>query len=345
MLKITSGTEPAYQIDNQVIKALAHARRRVGDINSLQWGSAVRLRDPVEVLRRGLHRPVICRAYYKLCEMQPFLPREASKILFLCEAPGGFWQAARRLYPHSERFATSLEDDGISFHPMVPQIRGLPNRADIRDRAVTEAIAAKAGTHSFELITGDGGTSHENLDLVEQYSLELLLAQVASALTLQAKGGTLLVKIFEGSIQPTQDVVTVLRKLYKNVLLYKPRTSKAANSERYIIAKQLISTDDADTVSRELFDCIARKQHVYSLIAEPDPTVGQAFEALAARQSVELSSLIDYTTVHPQAREDVKQGIDNATQIDIAWIIKNVECLRGCAQRALSNKCKKRFYA
>lgn len=326
---------PPTPIVSPVIKALAAARCRVGTCDPHRWSSAVRDRDPVETLRRGLHRPnnIICRAYYKLCEMQVLLP-DASNVkraLFLCEAPGGFWQAARRLFPEVERQATSLAT-GIQFHPMVEPIGGLPCDGDIRRAEVLEALVAHLGISSCDLITGDGGTAHDDLAQVEQASAKLLIAQIAVGLCLQAEGGTMLVKVFEGSLQVTRDAVAVLRSLYRTVHLYKPRTSKAANSERYVVARGLLNAGNARRTGEALHALAREEAHVHRMLATVDPEIGKAFDAQADQQERELVALCELAEGATTGAARVV-ALD-AARDDVAWIGQHVPCLASCVKRA-----------
>ncbi len=329
---------PGPTVQSDVVGALTLARRRVGEVAVSDWARAVRARDPVDTLKRGLHRPVICRAYYKLCEMQKLLPEpeRTHKILFLCEAPGGFFQAARRIYPNASRHVTSLVS-GIDFNPMVKPsvVESLPFDGDIRRRAVTDTLSTTLGAHSMDLITGDGGTSHENLDLVEQASVTLLIAQTACALKMQAPKGTFVVKIFEGSTQVTQDIVSLLREVYKNVLLYKPKTSKAANSERYVIARELVDPQKASRYADELFGSLDRGMYVHRLFDAPDPRVSKAFEALAIKQIEEIDALIRATQTG-----DLSECYRKSKE-DVSWMQVNVPCLSGCVARAIAPRSKR----
>lgn len=330
MISVVEGSTPAPLIASDGIRALQGARQAVGTAAPQLWATEVRRRDPVETIRRGMNRQPINRAYFKLCEMQKLLPPKVEKALFLCEAPGGFYQAARRLYPDVERVATSLCREGsIPFHRMVEaDVLELPSEGDIRNAGVIQELVALVGPNSCDLVTADGGIDHEDLDTVEQSSLTLLIGQVVAALRLTKAGGSCVIKLFEGSTQPTRDVVSVVRKAFSNIHLYKPRTSKAANSERYLIANGLLDVDRAATLADQLAVCMTIP-HPLTLVDTPDTQVAAAFDALAAKQTREIHLLINATRQDPHARREVEQLLE----CDLRWVQENVSCLCGAMRR------------
>lgn len=270
----------------------------------------------------------INRAYFKLCEMRRLIPSEVSSALLLCEAPGGFYQAARTMFPTATRMvATSLATaDSLTFHESVlPDVlAGLPSQGDIRRPDVADAIVARLGANSFDLVTADGGIDHDDLDMVEQGSLHLLVGQVVAALRLTRVGGSCVIKVFEGSVQATRDVVAILRRLFANTHVYKPRTSKAANSERYLICNGLVETARATTAAAELTRVLL-VPYPLALLERPDEQIAKAFDALSAKQTHELHRLVSSAADDVDARTEVEELVRK----DAAWIQQHVPCLDG----------------
>lgn len=328
MLSVIEGSSPAPNASNvtngDTARGLAAARRRVGKTSAAKWSRVVATRDPVETLRRAMHRPPISRAYFKLCEMHPLLPTCAERALLLCEAPGGFYQAVSRLYPSSRRVATSWEA-GLPFHELAKGdvLRALPHGGDIRYPQTADEIERRLGPNSMDLVTADGGTFYEELDTVEQSSFRLLVAQLIVVLRLNRQSGSCILKVFEGSTQPTRDVVAILRGLYANVHLYKPRTSKAANSERYVIGRDMLSQERSQQMAEELATKVMTKQNVLSLLENADSGVDNAFDALAKAQTNELQRLLDAAGGDAAATAALK----DLRAKDIQWIRTHVPCL------------------
>lgn len=108
------------------------------------------------------------------------------------------------------------------------------------------------GRNSVNLITADGAfgplESKEifknlgykfNYDQIEnnkeQTHLLLFWGQIISALALQKKGGVFIMKIFDRFTFPTVKILQFLSSFYEKFIITKPLTSRAGNSESYII--------------------------------------------------------------------------------------------------------------
>ena len=117
--------------------------------------------------------------------------------VFLCEAPGGFVQAAQDLVPSLEWQAWSLEE-GPHFHATLKPRSSL-GWADLRTHQgrthVTEQVL-RAHPNGVTLVTGDGAAPMDHANL-EKEMIHLFQQQVDVALTILAHGGTFIVKGFE----------------------------------------------------------------------------------------------------------------------------------------------------
>jgi 23S rRNA U2552 (ribose-2'-O)-methylase RlmE/FtsJ len=91
---------------------------------------------------------------------------------------------------------------------------------------------------SMDFITADGGFDF-SLDFNSQENsiAKLLFAQMCFALTMQKKGGSFVLKVFDCFMHHTVDLLYILASFYENVYIYKPDTSRYANSEKYVVCK------------------------------------------------------------------------------------------------------------
>lgn len=261
-----------------VIRQLSKLRNEVGSLPGRKWNVQVCHRDPLTILKekeKDYFNSKINRAFFKLHELSDELPRYAGKVLNLCEAPGGFWQASKSIWKN-EVIATSMVCE-IEFHKSVNFLEGLPKFGDVREDEVKDWIEEKLGAHSCDIITADGGVGHEDADVIEQKSFPLLLAQLILSLRMQKQGGCIVLKLFEGSTKPTRDVVAIVKSLYKEWSVEKPSTSKAANSERYLIGRELIDVKETDLVVQQLSEienyARATTQNVHSILPTDDECV------------------------------------------------------------------------
>ena len=90
----------------------------------------------------------------------------------------------------------------------------------------------------MDLITADGGVDFsENFNNQEHTATKLIIAQVIYAISMQSSGGNFVLKVFDIFSNATVDVLYLLSSLYKEVYIMKPKTSRYANSEKYVICK------------------------------------------------------------------------------------------------------------
>ncbi len=86
-----------------------------------------------------------------------------------------------------------------------------------------------------DLITADGGFEWKNENYQEQEAYGLILGEIIGALSIQAKGGSFVLKIFETFTINTIKLIYLLASFYEECYIYKPFFSRATNSEKYII--------------------------------------------------------------------------------------------------------------
>jgi len=93
--------------------------------------------------------------------------------------------------------------------------------------------------NSMDIITADGGFDFSvNYDKQEGMALKLIISQIAYAITMQKKGGTFILKVFDLFLKPSVQLIYLLSCCYEKVYVIKPHTSRMANSERYIVCKR-----------------------------------------------------------------------------------------------------------
>jgi len=89
---------------------------------------------------------------------------------------------------------------------------------------------------SMDIITGDGGFDFSTDFNHQEIAIsKLLYGQFAFAVTMQKKGGHFILKIFDSFMKHTLDILYLLSSFYQKVYIIKPKTSRYANSEKYIV--------------------------------------------------------------------------------------------------------------
>ena len=237
------------------------------------------------------------RAFFKGLELLELLEDIPQNILCICEAPGGFYEACKKLYPDSKIFAHSLVgEDAIVFSDIVQNEDRLsvPHNGDITNVNVLDAIPTKVSNVS--VVFADGGLQAQNLDTEEHELLRLLSAQLYVAVQSVIPGGTIIVKMFEGNIHPTRQIIELVRTSFQNMDIVKPISSKIANSERYIVAYGRKS--DVDTCLEKLREIAISKEDVTYLqdIGSPslDSSLQTKLEYLGKEQTEGIQRLLGF---------------------------------------------------
>jgi 23S rRNA U2552 (ribose-2'-O)-methylase RlmE/FtsJ len=95
-----------------------------------------------------------------------------------------------------------------------------------------------------DLVTADGGFEWKNENYQEQEAYALILGEIIGAISIQAEGGSFVLKVFETFTHTTIKLIYLLSSFYEDVYIYKPYFSRATNSEKYIVCKKFKSNSN-----------------------------------------------------------------------------------------------------
>ena len=169
----------------------------------------------------------------------------------LAEGPGGFIEAVchMRKNPSDEYYGMTLVNNDskcpgwkksknfLEENPNVIIEKGIDETGNLLSVENFEYCYKKYGG-KMDLITADGGVDFsENFNNQEHTATKLIIAQVIYAISMQSNGGNFVLKVFDIFSNATVDVLFLLSSLYKEVYIMKPKTSRYANSEKYVICK------------------------------------------------------------------------------------------------------------
>jgi 23S rRNA U2552 (ribose-2'-O)-methylase RlmE/FtsJ len=204
---------------------------------------------------------IISRAYYKLWEILQtyhktfkFFEIPQMNIACLAEAPGGFVQALlhyRNNHFNDNITAISLYENkkNIKFKNVKCKIiYGNPEKNHDGNLYNPEIIEYFINSHKnkLDLITADGGI--QLMDYKEnyksQYHLHLFLCELYISLKLLKSNGIFILKVYELCSTNMIDFMIIINKLYKKVNIFKPKTSREMNNEKYIICRDLKPNND-----------------------------------------------------------------------------------------------------
>lgn len=237
-----------------------------------EWDIVKKITNPFEMIyltnkqhkmySLSLYEP-ISRSYFKMIEMMNtffYKLKSAKKLktLHLAEGPGGFIEGMINF--RNDYISTKNKKDtlyGITLisndsnipgwnknnkflnkQTNVNLLTGVDNKGDLYNIHNHLYLIDKFKKHSIDFITGDGGFDFSNdYNLQEENALKLIYSQIILTLSLLKKNGSFICKLFDTYNELTKEVLFLLFLRFEKVIIYKPFTSRIANSERYIICK------------------------------------------------------------------------------------------------------------
>ena len=227
------------------------------------WDIMKKITNPYEYIHTIVpnHKCSLCkykplsRSFFKMMEMIntfDFLTdRNPIQTFHLAEGPGGFIEAFNYKRKNSADiyYGMTLITDNTN----IPSWKKASHILNSNKNIKLEYGASKNGdlflkenliycnkkyAKSMDYITGDGGFDFSSdFNNQEDVSFKLILSQIFYALIMQKKGGHFVLKIFDVFKIKTVEVIYLLCNLYENVFIFKPNTSRSANSEKYIICR------------------------------------------------------------------------------------------------------------
>ena len=238
--------------------------------NKREWDCVKKITNPFELIyvtskyskkhSISLYEP-LSRSYFKMIEMiYEFLVADLNHInnlnkiksLHLAEGPGGFMEAFinYRNNKNDIYYGMTLKsinnnipgwaksDYFIKKHQNLNLITGIDNMGDLYNINNHYYVMNRLGRNSMDVITGDGGFDFSvDFNLQEQYAQKLIYSQIIMGFEMLKKGGIFICKLFDTFTTLTTEFIFLLYLFYDKVYIYKPYTSRLANSERYIICK------------------------------------------------------------------------------------------------------------
>jgi len=189
--------------------------------------------------------------------------------------------------------------------------------------------------NSMDIITADGGFDFSiAFDKQENMAFRLIFSQIMFALTMQKYKGHFILKVFDIFLQPTLELIYLLSCFYERVYMIKPNTSRAANSEKYIVCK-FFKWRDTTEISRKLLavsHVLNRLDwstyHIESIINIPIQYyyINQLAEYNAIFGQQQMENIIKTMTLierNNYQRDYILQGKNSNIQKCIQWCIKN----------------------
>jgi len=199
------------------------------------------------------HKP-ISRSYFKMIEILnnfdfKFMKSNNIKTFHLAEGPGGFIEAISRKRKNRNDiyYGMTLMDNDIDIpkwnkitnimkeNQNIKLVFGPKNDGNLYFKHNLDFIC-KNYENTMDFITGDGGFDYSvDFNKQEENSINLIFCEMLYAIIMQKSGGSFVLKMFDIFHRNTIEILSILCYFYEKVHIYKPLTSREANSEKYII--------------------------------------------------------------------------------------------------------------
>lgn len=185
-----------------------------------------------EYVKKAQREGYRSRSTFKLIEIQEKdqIIKPGMNVLDLGAAPGGWSEYARKIVGKKNKV---IALDLLEIEPIagVDCIQG-----DFREDSVLDQLYSIIGADPIDLVMSDMAPNISGNKAMDQ-PRSIYLAELAldAAQTVLTKGGTFLIKMFQGT--GFDEYKRELGKSFISVVIRKPKASRARSKEVYILAK------------------------------------------------------------------------------------------------------------
>lgn len=217
------------------------------------------INSEINIIKQNINLPVcsykpISRSYFKMIEILnifSFQFNETSiKSFHLAEGPGGFMEAIStyRNNNNDKYYGMTLLNNNknipkwnknnsffINNKSKIVLFDGPKKDGNLYFKHNLKYLKENL-KNEFDFITGDGGFDYStDFNKQEINSINLIFSEVVYALFLQKEKGSFVLKVFDIFHKNTLEILYLLAYFYEKIYIYKPNTSREANSEKYLI--------------------------------------------------------------------------------------------------------------
>ncbi|XP_012525209.1 cap-specific mRNA (nucleoside-2'-O-)-methyltransferase 1 [Monomorium pharaonis] len=245
--------------DPDILKRVIASKTIFDSLDKSEMRKARARANPYETIRsmQFLNRAAVKMANIdRACDFMFTNPKnvDSNELLYfadVCAGPGGFSEYIMfRKNWHAKGFGFTLKNSNDftldeffagpceTFHPFY----GPKENGDVMDAQNQEAFQSLIMKHTnnkgVHFMMSDGGFSVEGQENIQEIlSKQLYLCQCLVALRIVRPGGHFVTKLFDLFTPFSIGLIYLMYKCFDSISIFKPNSSRPANSERYLICK------------------------------------------------------------------------------------------------------------
>jgi len=256
-----------YTIDDEnmfcnpnILKQIIESKAIFDQLDKAEMRKARTRSNPYETIRsvNYLNRAAVKMANIdRACDFMFTDPKniDPNELLYfadVCAGPGGFSEyilSRKKWHAKGFGFTLKIQNDFTleeffagpceTFHPFYGS-KGDGNVFDAQNQEEFRSLVMK---HTYDkgvhFMMSDGGFSVEGQENIQEIlSKQLYLCQCLVALMIVRPGGHFVTKLFDLFTPFSVGLVYLIYKCFDSISIFKPNTSRPANSERYLICKR-----------------------------------------------------------------------------------------------------------
>lgn len=367
-LQFTEITKNSIFISQSLYHYLTDSKKKI-DNNVSEWDYFKKFTNPYEYIHtppQNSDRSVadyvaISRSFYKMIEIVNYfdLLHDFDKIpltsFHVAEGPGGFIEAMMYLRKskgdvyHGMTLQSESKNipkwnklqNKFKFSKNIKFEKGPKNNGNLFEPENFEYCVKTYG-NSMNFMTGDGGFDFSiDYDKQELSATKLIYAQIIYALMMQKENGHFVLKIFDIFHKSSLELIYLLNCFYKSVCVCKPKTSRFANSEKYLICKNFIFKDTSQYYRpflQGLKICNSPQTDMKSIISMFKFVIPRFF----IQEIEEMNSIFgkkQLSTIHTTLLMIKEHRIDKVERLKKSHIEK---CIQWCSKNKIAhNSCFK----
>ncbi|XP_029954814.1 cap-specific mRNA (nucleoside-2'-O-)-methyltransferase 2 [Salarias fasciatus] len=334
----------------QTLKASLNAvKNQLSDKNVQVWhqhtNSTNRAGKVIGAVRSAANAEICTQAWCKFYEILgsfSLLPEDALRdgelnTVHLCEAPGAFitalnhymktseatrycdwvW-AANTLNPYHEANGggTTIADDRLIANTLPWWFFGSDNTGNIMiQKHLLDLQAFVSNMRRVDLVTADGSFDcQENPDEQEALVASLHYCEATAALLLLSPGGSFVLKMFTLYEHSSVCLLYLLNCCFRSVAVFKPATSKAGNSEVYVVCLDYDGKEAVRPLLSKLIrnygPSMADREALFRSSAIPESFLTQHREVCTYFHSLQVETITENLRLFEGMTVELRQRLD-----------------------------------